>query len=194
MEAVDLNPLALPGAEHAVKHIVESAGKAMSSYFVKTGQKAIDKSKVAFLFGFKDFLLTSYEKCRCVKTIISPDVPIPTDSLYTNVDLQCGKKSVSDDQLIADLEKYKYVVVQGSAGSGKSWLVKRLILRRFDLPNGKIPLMIELRQLNRLKTPNLMAFLVGSGSSKNTVSDDQFRLALAGCGKTLPQIGCDLIL
>jgi uncharacterized protein YdeI (YjbR/CyaY-like superfamily) len=190
--SVDIS--AIPGVNKLIEKMVESSTKILSDYLGKISKTAIDKTKVAFLFGFDDYLKQSYEKCRFVKTILSPDVPTPTEHLYVNVKLKAGNQAIDDDELIDSIEKYKLLVVVGSAGSGKSWFMKHLILRRFQDPRGKIPLFIELRHLNGLTDPDLITFVLSeSSSAKNTVSRDQFEQAMSAGSILLVLDGFDEI-
>lgn len=180
-----------PETRKLVGHVLESASKVIFQ-FVKDKKASVTRTaRVRFLIGFSDYLKSSYDKCRIVKTIISPDEPIPTEKLYVNVQLEANHEIIDDDVLIDRIEEYKLVVIEGSAGSGKSWFMKRLILRRLVNPLGKIPLLIELRHLNNDKTPDLLTFIHKSGTAKNTVKREEFDLAMSAGSLLLVLDGLD---
>jgi hypothetical protein len=124
---------------------------------------------VAFRKGFPEYLETSYKRCRVFKTIIAPSDPLAVLSHYVHVTLTCGKKTVSDDDLITSLPELGCVVVTGLAGSGKSMFMRYLTLRSFSETSETIPLFVELRRLNSLPERNLLALLRNECTSKMSV-------------------------
>ena len=82
-------------------------------------------------------------------------------------------------KLIDGVAQKKWVVVTGSAGSGKSMFMKYLTICSFEARSGVIPLFIELRHLNSLTDRNLLTFVrVNSASKSGGVTAEQFNLAL----------------
>jgi predicted NACHT family NTPase len=57
------------------------------------------------------------------------------------------------------LMNVRSAVVEGTAGSGKSMFMRYLFLQLCKNPNGKLPLFVELRQLNSFQVKDLLAFV-----------------------------------
>jgi hypothetical protein len=111
-------------------------------------KRVLDRAIANLQIGFAPYLQTSYGRCRLVKTLLSQDRPLALLDIYINLLLACKDQYFIDDDLIADLDSYRRVVITGLAGSGKSMFMKYLTVCRFENSRGTIPLFVELRQLN----------------------------------------------
>lgn len=106
----------------------------------------------------------TFKKCINIKTLLNPNEPVDFLSIYS------AQKFDLSDNLI---DQYGFVeaikqssnnyILTGTGGSGKSIFTKYLWLSLFNDSNGKIPLFIELRNLN-VSSPDLVSFL------RNTVT------------------------
>ena len=154
----------------------------------------IDKTVANLQIGFSDYLRVSYDRCRSVKTLLSQDKPLVLLDIYVHLHLECKDDIIEDDDLIANLESYGHLVITGLAGCGKSMFMRYLTLCRFENGHGKIPLFVELRQLNSLTSKHLLTYIHKSSAlAGNRVTYDQFELALRTGGMLLILDGFDEI-
>jgi len=97
--------------------------------------------------AFLEYLDLSIKKYSEIKTILFKDSPVPLYSFYVNLELGLGKKTIATDSVLNLLEVSKRLIISGTAGMGKSTLLKHLFLD--TLKCGEyIPIFIELRYLN----------------------------------------------
>ncbi|RXT56554.1 hypothetical protein B6S44_05685 [Bosea sp. Tri-44] len=88
------------------------------------------------------------ERHRYVKTIISGSTPIELTDLYVNLSLKRDKKIIRDDDLFKLLDTERAILVHAAAGSGKSMLLRYLLLTANQHLEQRFPILIELRDLN----------------------------------------------
>ena len=129
--------------------------------------------------------LTSYveatiKKCSYIKTpIINRDHPTYIYDIYVHTKIALRKQIYTDDKLLSEIPKLKSIIIAGTAGSGKTMLMRYIFLSLCKKGSERIPLFIELRNLNSFATKNLMAFIyysiVGPGA---IITEDQFKSGL----------------
>ncbi|WP_386372144.1 NACHT domain-containing protein [Sulfitobacter aestuarii] len=83
---------------------------------------------------------------------------MPLDEVYVKTRFSQGAEVLTDVQLTAKFAAGQRVVVKGNGGSGKTIFLKHLWLSRFQQPEGRIPIFVELRRLNDLKSIDILAF------------------------------------
>ena len=180
-DALGVEPITISGvAAGAVGKAIDGLGASLAKQIGKFTKPVIDRAVVDLGIGFRSYLDASYNRCRYFKTILNQSQPLEVIPYYVNNTLTCGSRKVSDDTLIKNLDKLKYVVVSGLAGSGKSMFMKYLTISKFENTSGGIPLFIELRQINSLTQKDLLEFVKAQCiASGHNVSMDQFKLALS---------------
>jgi hypothetical protein len=116
-----------------------------------------------FRLNVDQYITSSVSRCSNVKTLlINRDKPVLLADLYVKTYLTCQNAVVRDDELIEKLQQLKSVVIQGTGGAGKSMFMRYMYLSLCERPGGKIPLFVELRQLNGLTQKNLFNFILYS--------------------------------
>ena len=138
----------------------------------------------AFLeIGFADFLATSYQHCKYFKTILDASDRLDINEKYLSISLQIGRHGnvIADDDLIelifADQEQY--AIITGLAGSGKSMLLKYFVARSYNAGVSRIPIFIELRDLDETGIYDLTAFIrsrCSSADEQESISHLDFSL------------------
>ena len=132
--------------------IVDSGAKVFSSAL----SNQISKIKVHFKADFTRFVSASLQRTGYVKTIVHPDEPVPLSEIYVSLTFRTSKKESTDGDIINRVRKGGRVLILGTAGGGKSMLIRHLnitLLRDFrDL----LPIYFELRILNSLKPEVLL--------------------------------------
>jgi predicted NACHT family NTPase len=148
-----------------------------------------------FRLNIDQYVNSSVLRCSQVKTLlINREKPASLFDLYVHTFLTCQKETVADDELIALLPKLKSVVVEGTGGAGKSMFMRYLYLALCERPGGKIPLFVELRQLNNVQQKDLFNFILYSiVNPGSTITAEQLDRGLRAGGFTLILDGFDEI-
>lgn len=102
-----------------------------------------------------EYQVEEYKRNFFSKTILHRAEPKPLSEFYQPLFIRLHKKNVDDKRVTTSsakklLNKYNYVTIIGSAGSGKSTIVKYLYTNCFK-EGYKIPIKVELRYLNEFK-------------------------------------------
>jgi hypothetical protein len=119
--------------------------------------KAKEKLEVKFQKGFSRFIEENINRFSTVKTIISSNIPIPFSSLYVNLYVARPGFAHRDEDFLKEIERYKSVLFTATAGSGKSMLMRYLYLRFLEIQSDRLPVFIELRELN--ENPHVAALM-----------------------------------
>ncbi len=138
-------------ADPVTSAILPLAGK-LAAAFIEAGKptafKAAEKLMVKFGVGLSTLLREQAERHRFVKTIISGSTPIELTDLYVNLNLKRDSKIIRDDDLFKLLGTERAILVHAAAGSGKSMLLRYLLLTAEQHLDQRFPILIELRDLN----------------------------------------------
>jgi predicted NACHT family NTPase len=148
-----------------------------------------------FRYNIDQYITSSVSRCSYVKTLlINRDKPVSLFDLYVHTYLSCHGETVSDDELIQKMQSLKSVVIEGTGGAGKSMFMRYLYLSLCEKPGGKIPLFVELRQLNSIQKKDLFNFLLYSiVNPGSTISSEQLDRGLRAGGFTIILDGFDEI-
>ncbi len=126
------------------------------------------------------YLSSTISKCCLIKTpIINRDTPIYLFDIYVHTKLVLRNKTYTDDEFITQLSELKSVVIAGNAGSGKSMFMRYLFVTLCEKGYGRIPLFVELRNLNSFAIKELLAFMYYSITGPGgKITQDQFEAGL----------------
>lgn len=153
------------------KTAIKATGEAVSAPL----QKLID----AYKKDFRPYLGNTLTRCSYIKTLLHRDEPIPLSSVYVTTQFKCTEQEYDDYSFIDSLPQLKNIVIVGSAGSGKSMFTRYLFTALFEKSVGRIPIYIELRQMNSFKVKDLIAFIYHSiVTPGGIVTKDQFESGL----------------
>jgi len=122
------------------------------------GSSAATITQSGLEIGFSDFVSANVERCRFVKTIINRYERVDIYDIYEDLSLSLGNETYSDVEIVTN-EKYRRVIVTGTAGSGKSFLMRRAFLRMVEVNYGVFPIFLELRGLNSFDSPDIMQYI-----------------------------------
>lgn len=132
------------------KGAVDAAFKLSGDIMVflkNAGVRELGKLSVDLELGFRKFLDRNLKQHSRIKTLLRPGTPHPIESAFESPYLQVGSELLSEDELLNLLEQENFLVVTGTGGSGKSVLLKHIFIRYYNEPRGKIPFIVELRNL-----------------------------------------------
>lgn len=99
---------------------------------------------------YKEYIKTIFEKHSRIKSFFITNEPTYLYEFYVHLDLKYGKKIVENPGINNIIEISKFNIITGSAGSGKSIFMRHLLINSI-IDKGKIPIFVELRQLNSNK-------------------------------------------
>lgn len=103
--------------------------------------------KALLKIGIPEYLHNQTEKYYFTNTFLHRAEKVRFDDIYFPVTVRYNLLFTKFERISDVFDEYKYITIIGSAGSGKSTLIKHLFLN--SIKNSyKIPLLIELRHLN----------------------------------------------
>lgn len=117
--------------------------------------RAKERLEIKLRKGFAQFLTENFTRFSTVKTIISSSTPVPFLTLYVNLHVKCNETTFRDEDLLADVSRLKNVFFTARAGSGKSMLMRYLFLRFLEIQTERLPVFVELRELNEHRKRSL---------------------------------------
>jgi predicted NACHT family NTPase len=108
--------------------------------------------KQSFSNRLLEYQVEEYKRNYFSKTLLHRAEPKALNEFYQPLFIRLDKKGQADERISTSsakklLNKYNYVTIIGSAGSGKSTIVKYLYTNSFT-ENYRIPIKVELRYLN----------------------------------------------
>lgn len=97
--------------------------------------------------GLNDYLHSQTEKYYFTNTFLHRSEKVVFNEIYFPIKANYKQLTTDFSDIHSIFENYKNITLIGSAGSGKTTLVKYIFLHSIEL-RGKIPIIIELRNLN----------------------------------------------
>lgn len=178
----------------ALKHSLDRLARSFTLGAEKMAKSLVDQAVVELRIGFSNYFTTSFNKCRCFKSLLNANQPLDLVENYIHVTLSLGQKRLTDDELIFKIPELKSIVIMGLAGSGKSMFMKYLTMRYFAGLNDIAPLFVELRHVNSLTNPDLLSYIRSSATGKTSgITQEKFEIALRAGGLLLVLDGFDEI-
>ncbi|NVE94111.1 NACHT domain-containing protein [Altererythrobacter lutimaris] len=145
-------PAGEAAATAVAKELIEATGSKILDPISKKVSREIAKLRVHYTDTFQEHLASSLFRATYVKTVVSKDRAVRLRDIYVTLFLsQEDNGQFSDDQLDPTLNVGCRYIISGTGGAGKTILMKHLLLRCSEKADGKIPLFIELRNLEFAK-------------------------------------------
>lgn len=140
-------------------------GEKLSSIIGKNIDKAIENIEFVMNNNILEYLSEECNRNIQIKTLLHRAYPVSLFDIYQPlyiVPSQYWKRDTSESKIstssIQELfKKHQYITLKGTAGSGKSTIVKYLFVNAIQT-KFKIPIKIELRYLNDYKG-NIISFI-----------------------------------
>lgn len=110
-------------------------------------KKSTDSIRVSLSTSISDHIQRTYERCSMVRTIVSHDREVSLKSIYVPNELGLGGGWISEDDIIGGLINGKKFVISAMAGQGKTFLSRYIALDLMLKPSGKIPILVNLRDI-----------------------------------------------
>jgi len=121
--------------------------------------RKLEELKVSLQFGFDSYIKNEIERYSKIKTILGVNVPLDIASIYVNLYVNLAHAKfvspresarapvVRDDDILSVGDKNRRIVITGTAGCGKSMLMKYLFLQTLSQNDHLLPVFVELREL-----------------------------------------------
>jgi hypothetical protein len=158
------------------------ASKALSPVAIKLAGKflvlakepaarKLEEMKVTLQFGFENYIRREIDKYSKIKTILGVNVPLNLQDIYINLYIHANlirsgpariatqSALIRDDDLIVETENKKRIVITGTAGAGKSMLMKYVFLQTLSKRDDTLPVFIELRELNDRPETSIVEYI-----------------------------------
>ena len=163
---------AIPGATKIFESVARRLARTISGPARSAAIRAL-----ASLEGYSAYLSETNDRVSMVKTFANPSAPVSLIDHFVTTELKSGQnsKSITQDDLVSGLKSQCRIVVSATAGFGKSMLMRYLALSLYESPQGTIPIFVELRDLNRISSPNLLAYINTTYKTVNPVELQAFR-------------------
>jgi hypothetical protein len=134
--------------------------------------------------SYSGMLQHTYARVSEIKTLVNPHEPLPLIDNFISMTMKhrtgLGEKKFDEVEFNEQISKRggRYVI-SALAGRGKSILLKYLALLRYHNPDGRIPLFLELRNLNALSSKDILALIHATYAKGTGETLDTFKSALA---------------
>jgi len=166
-----------PAISATATALLPQLAKDLVSYAKQLGAKELGRASVDLETGFKRFLDRNLRQYSRIKTLINPGSPTPLDSAFESPNLNIDNELFTEDQFLSFIDTEQFAVIVGTGGSGKSVFLKHLFIRYFNEPRGRIPLLVELRNISSGQT--ILQHIQGLLKSVSPAfSDDMLEYAL----------------
>jgi hypothetical protein len=102
----------------------------------------------------------TFSKCSVIKTLLNPQWPANFLAIYATQRFNVSEKHFDHYGMVDYIKKEaKNLILTGTGGSGKSMFTRYLWLSLFVDSDGKIPLFIELRNINNISFENIVSYI-----------------------------------
>lgn len=151
-------------------------------------KKADEEWDNFFEIGLSDYLYSQTNKYYFTNTFIHRSEKVRFDDIYYPINASYKKLTSNFSELEKIFDEYKNITIVGSAGSGKTTLMKYIFLRAIS-DKTRIPILIELRNLNeyngdfeKLITEKVLKSNIKPGDTtfKRTLKSGKFLFLLDG--------------
>jgi len=124
----------------------------MVKALVTSGEKEYQDIQLKLAKGFEKHITRTHQKCSKIKTLLYRDKPVSLEFHYVASDFTCGDKKINAEEIIQAFRSNRRNIVTGTAGSGKSVLLKKVAIDLINTNQSIIPCLIELRLLTSRET------------------------------------------
>ena len=144
------------------KDAIKSLWNSIKEYY----NDSEEKSDIDFGYAYEKYIKISSEKIRMVKTLIYRKEPRDLYSIYECVNLKYHDDEISTDRVNNILELGHKIIITGTAGIGKTTLLKHIFLNTLQ-EERYIPVMVELRGVNSEEIKDINALDLVYNSLRN---------------------------
>jgi hypothetical protein len=171
--ADSLAPIILKGAADLIATMFKA-------YFSRSEKSSSSAQKLPL--NITPHIEATFNKCKVIKTLLNPHRPAEFLSIYATQRLTLSNGVTHDHYAMVDYIRStaKNLIITGSGGTGKSMFTRYLWLSMFVHSEGRIPLFIELRNINNITISGINSFILSSINLGNaSLDEDDFRKYLS---------------
>jgi len=133
----------------------------VAKFLFQEVQEGSVNTKDRFLNSFhlkvEKYINKVFKRCSQTKTLLYADKAIDLRTIYTSLNLSSGSTNISDEKLIKSaIIKPRNIVISGTAGCGKSMMMKSFVLKTIASNQYKLPVFYEFRNINHKKEKPLI--------------------------------------
>ncbi|HEX2812321.1 MAG TPA: NACHT domain-containing protein [Sphingopyxis sp.] len=178
-----MDPITIGAAAIAAERTAKLFDKALERVEAKLSGAARTQALKALgkLSSYKPILEETYGRVSTFKTFADPANFVPVLDHFVSPTLSQEKhreKKISEQSIIEKISKGENFTISARAGTGKSMLARYISLSLFENPSGIIPLFIELRHMNRSKSPTLLDHVHKSYRRTSSIQIENLRSGL----------------
>ncbi|MGN5164646.1 NACHT domain-containing protein [Aeromonas hydrophila] len=133
--------------EEIIQGLVKDLASSVIEKTVSIGERKYNELLVDFEFCFSKYLERSYDRYRKIKTLLYRDRPVELKNHHVPTDYTFTEEVIYGLDIIDRLITSKNSIIVGTAGSGKSVLLRRMFLELIEKRDNIVPIIIELRYL-----------------------------------------------
>lgn len=133
--------------------------------------------KVKRQSSYESYLSYVYKKYSKAKSFLIRDESTQLYDFYVPMGISCGKKKSGEASIFNFTEKNPFAVIKGSAGSGKSMMMRHLFLNTIEKEE-RVPIFAELRRINEFNGTLIEFIRTVLNENKFTLDDDYIDRAL----------------
>ena len=153
------------------KMVVEFVNQNIDRFYT-TGKEILkgtsDKVRLYLFNTYKDYLSCVAGRYSKAKTFLIRGEATNLYEFYVPTGISCGRKEYNQPSFIDIAKHNQCSVIMGGGGSGKSVLMRHLFLSALG-PEGKVPVFLELRELNQNRI-SILEFI------EETLHENHFKL------------------
>ncbi|TFW12386.1 NACHT domain-containing protein [Brevundimonas intermedia] len=154
MTNLDANAVAIGVATHIYDSLAASAAARLKSSLTKV------KAKLTSELGV--YANAVLRRTLWVKTIVHPDESVHIDDIYVPLSYEISGDAATDTSIRSAFDAGGKLLIFGTAGGGKSMLIKKICSDLLRSNQARIPIFYELRYLNKLESKDLNSALLKS--------------------------------
>jgi ABC-type arginine transport system ATPase subunit len=128
----------------------------IASKIAKKTMSYFEKSEIMFRSAFGGYLKNSYDKYSRAKTLLHRQEPIKIKDFFVIPSLKVPgnnekvQETISANDIYDKFYSRHFLIIKGTAGMGKSTLLKYLFIDEIEQKRRLIPIFFELRDINNL--------------------------------------------
>lgn len=140
-------------------------------------KRITDDTRLKLETSYRDYLKCAYERYSKAKSFLIRDESTLLYDFYIPAGIKCGKREKQEASIFNFEINSRFSVIKGSAGSGKSMLMRYLFLQTIE-KQVRIPIFVELRKLNNFEGTVLDYLLIELSENKFALDKDYLLKAL----------------
>lgn len=124
---------------------------------------------------FEPYAQQTHKKTSFVRILCDKKNDVPLYDVYVGGNFTSNQHRLSDEGVIQHIVEGNNIIINGSGGAGKTFFMKHLWQTIFRNPKGLLPIFVDLRALNEVKTSlDLKSFLRITIGSRGHLSEELF--------------------